>query len=172
MAQFIGIEVSSVEKIYLALAELPQAIVEAGSDAVLDYWRGVLRNPANYPPYRFISRAEAYPNAPYKPGYFTKAQWVAVMIKIHKPGYGPGEENRTGKLAKGWQKVGSGERGFLYNAEPYASHVIGDKEQARQPALVGWLQSSDMLSQPRLVAGAERALKAEVEKQIKKRMPK
>lgn len=169
MANFIGIEVSGIEKVYLALAELPQAIVDEGSDAILDYWRGVLRNPANYAPWRYVSRAEAYPGAPYKPGYFSAKQFRFVMAKMSE-GYQPGAQNRTGTLAKGWMKAGTGEAGFLYNAEPYASFVIGDPGQAAQPKLVGWLTGDKPLDTPAHIKGAERALQKAAEKVIKRKM--
>lgn len=170
MAEFIGLEIEGVEKIYLALAELPSELTDAGADAILDYWRGALRNPANYPPYRYISRAQAYPSAPYKPGYFSARQFRFVMALVRN--HSPGPQNRTGELAKSWDKIGRGESGFLVNSAPYASFVIGDGTQAAQPALVGWLTGSQAINSPRLVAGAERALKKAADEAVRKAVGK
>lgn len=172
MAEFIGLEISNVEKIYLSLAELPAQLLDAGSDAVLDYWQGVLRNPANYAPYKYVSRASAYPDAPYRPGYFSEKQFRFVMAKIRSGEFTPGSPQRTGELAKSWIKEGKGETAFLYNAAPYASFVIGDGTQARQPRGVGWLTGTETINQPRVVKGAEQALTKAVEKAIKKALGK
>jgi hypothetical protein len=172
MAEFIGIEVSDVERVYLALAELPPEMVDRGADAVLAYWHGVLSNPANYAKYRYISRAQAYPNAPYKPGYFSARQWRYVMARIHSGEITPGRSQRTGTLARSWRQIGKGESAFLVNQAPYASYVVGDGEQARQPDLVGWLTGGESVNQPRVVAGAERALAQAVEKAAKDKLRK
>jgi hypothetical protein len=172
MAEFIGIEISNVEQIYLALAELPPQLLDAGADAVLDYWRGVLRNPANYAPYKRVRRATAYPNAAYAPGWFSRAQLRFVMARIRSGEITPGIPQRTGRLAASWDKVGSGEAAFLANRAPYASFVIGDGQQANQPRLVGWLTAGQVINQQRVVAGAVRALQVAVDKAIKRGMAK
>jgi hypothetical protein len=91
----------------------------------------------HYTPYKFVSRASAYGKPSDAPaGYFSWKQFRYVMAMLH----GGGGGGRTGKLKDGWATKGQG-GGFgmsVYNSVDYATYVMGDAGQARQPAKVGW----------------------------------
>ena len=186
MAQFIGIEVLNVDKVARWLVELPTIALDTAADAILDYWRGVLRNPANYSAYRYISRAEAYPDSVNDPrwrvpnadgsmpkpvpGYFSPAQHRYVMARLSK-----GEINipyqRTNRLATSWDKVGEGVNGFLVNSAPYASYVIDPAGQSRHEQRVGWWTAPGPLTEPARIRQAERQADAAIEKRARQTAP-
>lgn len=158
MAEFIGLEVTGLEALTDFLLNLDAHMIDIASDAMLEYYRKALRNPANYSPYKHVTRAAAYPNAPAGPGWFSDKQRKYVMAAIRRGEIKIGN-NRTGNLAKSWKKEGYGEKAFLYNDAPYASYVVSPDGQSNHERLVGW-QTGDVFMAYRTKEAEQAATKA------------
>jgi hypothetical protein len=163
MSDFIGISVDGIQELEAFLAKVPEAAIDAVYDAGNEYMLNVLRT---YPPYRYVARKRAYPDAPYRPGWFSSKQFRYVMAAIRRGEITPGRPNRTQNLSKGWRIVGQGRGSFLANEVPYAKYLQSKPDQARQPALAGWKAIEDEASERsgRLL----RILDAEVGKALRK----
>ena len=123
---------------------LPEEYRDQAFLEISEYALDVLKN--DQPKYKYVSRAEAYPDADYLPGWFSQRQHRYVMGKISS-----GEivipYRRTGALAEAWNLSKTDETYVFSNPSPAAQWAYGEK-QARQLALVGWKKLS------RIVAGA------------------
>jgi hypothetical protein len=98
-----------------------------------------------YPPYKWVTRARAYPNAAAGPGWFSEKQRRFVMASLRagrnlKTGspMEPGYPHRTGNTQRAWETRGKGEQVRIINDAPAAMHLFDNQRQARQPGLVGW----------------------------------
>lgn len=92
-----------------------------------------------YPHYRFKGRPRAYGKVSDAPaGYFSWKQFRYVMWKIHQPGFNLGQSNRNMDIKNAWHIEGRGVNVEIVNSAPGAVYLFDPKQQARQPALVGW----------------------------------
>lgn len=147
MASLIGIDIRGVEPLTKYLDDLKKAeIAKRASEEVAKYLLNVLRT---YPPYQYVSRANAYPDAPAGPGWFSDKQrrWFFAALAN-------GELNlpyqRTQGLSRGWQIVGSGDNIIIVNETDYGIHVMGDSQgefQSRMSARIGWKTMPYILSE-------------------------
>lgn len=101
---------------------------------------------ASTPQYTYISRAAAYPNAPYKPGYFSRKQFRFVMAAIAEGRITPGMPHRSGATENGWAVKGQGTRATIVNNAAGATWTMHPYWQARQPAMVGWQKADFVIS--------------------------
>jgi len=144
------------------ISEIPRNARAAGTEAVAQVL--VDKYLAPYPPYRFYSRADAYPEAhtlnpeawqymgpdgemkAHKPmpGYFSLKQWRFVMSLRSK--YDFGFPHRTGELQRSWKVVNAGIRTMITNTDPGAPFVVG-KRQARQPQGAGWIDMDTIIEE-------------------------
>lgn len=103
---------------------------------------GALSLKESYPAYKYVSRAEAYPDAPAGPGWFSDRQRRYVMAKMRK-----GEiaipYQRTDTLKQGWQSTGVG----IKNTVPYSRYVQGSMSQSQHENLVGWPTTRNWLKE-------------------------
>lgn len=166
MAEFIGIEIENLEQVTDYLLKLPTVFIDTAANAVMRYWLGVLRNPRNYPKQKSVTRAEAYPDAPAGPGWFSDKQRKYVMAAIRR-GDIVTPYSRTNTLAKSWEIEGEGVNSFLVNTADYASYVIDPEGQSRHEAMVGWWTAPGPLEEPQRIRAAEEAVDKAVSRAIK-----
>lgn len=106
----------------------------------------IMREQPDDTPYQYISRADAYPDAPYKPGWFSLRQFRYVMAKISS-----GEitipYNRTGDISNAWRVEGKLSKARPVNDNEKAPYVFGDKQQSRHEKMVGWQTVSARVEQ-------------------------
>lgn len=158
----IGIDVSGEKEIQKQIDALPDAVKDAVTKDVLNLLLNVERK---YPPFVHVTRAEAYPNAPAGPGWFSKKQRGFVMAAIREGTIKPGVKKRNQKLSKGWQIIGEGQTALLVNEVEYAPYLKDDVLQAGLPALAGWKKlSTDLKDHAERIsktiqASAKKALK-------------
>jgi hypothetical protein len=87
------------------------------------------------------------------------------MARISEGSIVPGRSNRSQRLAQGWKIIGSGSNSLIVNEVPYAGYVMGDNEQARMPAKIGWKKITDIITDRmdqiirRADAGIQKAIK-------------
>lgn len=116
-----------------------------------------------YDDYQYISRAQAYPNAPAGPGWFSAKQRRYVMAAIRK-GVIKVPYQRTGTLAASWRVTGSGVEAQATSAAPYASYVVGAPGQSNHERLVGWRTTQTRITdnQQRIINRARNAIRRAV----------
>jgi hypothetical protein len=133
-ASIIGIDKLRAKLMLVAPAVADEAFVQASK-----YLLHVLVN-KEVPPYKHVSRATAYPNAPYKPGWFSLKQFRYVMWAIGK-GLIKIPYQRGGRakgIETGWVIKGTGVNTTITNITPGAQYIYDPNKQARQLKLVGW----------------------------------
>ena len=131
---FVGIAISDVSALISKLEALPDAMQEAATEDVATYLVNVLRLS---PPQKSVSRADAYPDAPAGPGWFSEKQrrwffWALNSGELQIP------YRRTQAIAQGWQILGSGKNTIIVNEAPGVVFVHDDNLQSRHEAMVGW----------------------------------
>jgi hypothetical protein len=133
MSDFVGVDIRGMEQVAKLLKNLPIEVQNAASDDVADYMLNVERL---NPPYQYISRAQAYPNAQAGPGWFSAKQRKYVMAKIRSGEIAPGSPHRTQTFSRGWRKEDKGVNAFLVNEVPYGIHLKDPR--ANHMKLIGW----------------------------------
>ena len=109
----------------------------------------------HYPPYKLVTRTQAYGQP-----FVSARQRRYVMARIKEGSIDPGYPHRTGELQQGWHKVGTGVNARAVNEVGYAPYVMGTKDQARQPGMVGWRKIADIISTN--IKGAVRHAEAKI----------
>jgi hypothetical protein len=132
---FIGIDIRADENIKTLLDKMPGDIQDAATDEVMKYLQRVEQE---YPPYQYVTRAQAYPTAPAGPGWFSDKQRKYVMARIRKGEITPGTPRRTQNFRRGWKIIGKGKDSLLVNEVPYGPYLKDDMQQARHMFLIGW----------------------------------
>lgn len=134
----IGIDIQGVEAVQRKLQAMIDArMADRAADAVAKYLVDVFKL---YPTEKYVSRAEAYPDAPAGPGWFSDKQrrWFFAALRsgaLDLP------YRRTQTLRNNWQIIGSGTTLIIVNDTPYAVHVMGDSQgalQSRMSERIGW----------------------------------
>jgi hypothetical protein len=97
------------------------------------------------PPYKLVSRFRAYGMQDGGPGWFSEKQRRYVMMMIKKGVITPGTSQRTGATAEGWHTEQKGTKTVIVNTTEGARWTMNDYWQARQPALVGWQKTGDVI---------------------------
>jgi len=82
--------------------------------------------------YRYITRKKAYGKT-----FVSDKQRRYVMARIRSGKITPGRSNRSGTISRAWRLKGKGAKTTIVNDAKGADFVLGDRRQARQPALVG-----------------------------------
>jgi hypothetical protein len=138
----INVEVRGLEQLLPNIKSLPPELIEQVMAQVGEYSLEVVRN--EQPPYRYVSRADAYPDAPAGPGFFSDKQrrWFFAALasgELNIP------YNRTGTLAAGWKLEKAGDNFTLVNDVPYAPYVQGFSGQSRHEGMVGWKRINQII---------------------------
>jgi hypothetical protein len=144
MSSFIAIDITGIDRVKSYLSRFPAVAADAGCDAAADYLVSALKL---YPPYSYVTRARAYPDAPAGPGWFSDKQRRYVMMMIHKGLIHPGVKNRTQEFARAWTKVGKGQNVIVANETSYGIFLMDDQRQARMMAIIGWKKIQDTLEE-------------------------
>ena len=106
------------------------------SQSVNDVGQYMLYRLREYPAYRYVSRIAAYGRSFVSDRQRNWFFWALGAGIIH-----PGQNNRTGKLGKGWEiKQVNPKQIDLVNAVEYAKYVQGTDPHphAAQPRMAGW----------------------------------
>ena len=130
----IGIDVRGLKELDSLFQQAPDAVQDAINVAVGDYLVNVLRA---YPPQQYVSRKAAYGQT-----FFSDRQrrWFFAALRsgdLQIPG------KRTQTLAQGWKRLDD----LVYNEVEYAKFVMGEDEQSRHEAMVGWLTTDQVVQQ-------------------------
>lgn len=130
----IGIDVSGLKELRELALKLPDAVFDAITEDVGDYLVNVLRS---YPPKNYVTRKAAYGQT-----FFSDRQrrWFFAALRsgdLQIPG------KRTQTLAQGWKRLDD----LVYNEVEYAKFVMGEDEQSRHEAMVGWLTTDQVVQQ-------------------------
>src|SRR5512139_1044120 len=131
----INIEVKGLDQLLPKIKSLPDELKNQVVEKVSEYSLEVMRT--EQPDYKYVSRADAYPDAPAGPGFFSERQrrWFFAALASGELSI---PYNRTGTLAAGWQISRSGDSFTLSNDVPYAPYVQGIESQSRHERMVGW----------------------------------
>lgn len=154
------ITVRKLAELQKYLADVPVKARRAATNAAADHLIGEL---SRYPKYKEVSRKAAYPEVR---GWFSARQRRYVMARIRSGRIDPGYPHRTGRLRRGWRKKGEGYKVMIENTTDYAGHVMGQRDQARQPQLAGWRKVLDVAndSASEMRRAADLAIKIELDK--------
>lgn len=121
---------------------LPDKLADPVTEDVANYLITVFQQ---YPPYQYVSRAEAFPDAiittkggKQLKGWFSWAQFRYVMAAINDGTIQPGKPHRTQTFRKGWKKIGKGRNLIIANEVPYGPYLKGPGEQSRMMVIIGW----------------------------------
>ena len=151
----------SLARIAKWIEKLPSGARDLASQTIAE---SVVNYMRMYEDYAYISRAQAYPDAPAGPGWFSDRQRRYVMAKIRS-----GEIQipypRTMTLQAGWQVRSEGNGNYkISNIARYAQYVQGDGTQSRHEAMVGWKTVSQKIddNQNRIMADARNAVRAAI----------
>ena len=132
----------NMEKLSKKFGTLGKKATAAASEAVGKYLLNILVH-KEIPPYRHVSRKQAYPEVD---GWFSdkqRAWFFANKSRFISPSgsiipyrrRGPG----GGGIQSKWQMVGSGMNLVVSNLAPEANHIYDDFGQSRMANLGGWL---------------------------------
>ena len=132
---FVAIDTRNLAAVTEKLNQLGTVYAGYGVEASNEYIVNTLQS--TQPPYSYVSRAEAYPDAPAGPGWFSIAQRRYVMAAIAR-GDIQIPYRRTQETRKGWTTIGVGENQLVVNEAPAAVYLYDDARQANMSALRGW----------------------------------
>lgn len=161
----IKVSVRGVDQLKKFFSELTPAARKAAVKGASEYLIGNdQRGLKHYPSYKYVTRKSAYGQT-----FSSDKQRRYVMAMIREGKTTPGQSNRNGTLKAGWawKKQGAGYGASVYNNVPYATFVMGDAGQARQPAKVGWRKLMAVVESN--LNGMIRAASTEVNKWLKGR---
>jgi hypothetical protein len=131
--------ITDLTRIQNKLAQLPPQAIDAGLEMAGNYLLNVLVN-KEIPPYSYVSRAEAYGDMGFGPGWFSDKQRRYVMAAIHDGRITiPYDRGGTYGIQSRWRIEGAGAQRTLTNDSPGAPWVYSDPKPPRQLAMVGWL---------------------------------
>ena len=158
-------KIRGIEKVKSFFNELGYKTKGVAADAFSDYIIGDgTHGLRHYVKYRRVTRKEAYGQT-----FKSDKQRRWFFANLHEGNILPGYPRRTGRLQRGWDKKGSSTKITIFNREPYAKWVHGDRSQANLNALVGWRKTMDIVKSN--VAGAIRHARAKVKEYLKGKKP-
>jgi len=154
----IRIELLNYKEIEAKLNKLPIEVADTCMGEVQDYMLNVMRS--DQPSPNYVSRTQAY-GQPFSSDkqrrwFFWALNSGAISVPYH----------RTQALSKGWHIVNRGLLGYLVNYTPGASYVVGERNQANQPRLVGWKKASQQIQER--ISKINKVLEGAAKKAIKK----
>ncbi len=157
MSEFVAIEIAGLEELIAKLSDLPAEVQDEAIEAVNQYMLNVLKL---YPPYRHVPFKDAYGD------WFSEKQRRYVMARISEGSITPGSPSRTQQFAQGWDVLGYGRNSIIANQTPYGPYLVGDTEQARMPAKIGWKKLGDTIKErmEQIIRHAEIGVKNAIKK--------
>ena len=158
-------KIRGIEKVKAYLNTVAHGTKSVAISALADYIIGDgTHGLKQYPRYKHVTRKAAYGRT-----FQSDKQRRWFFANLHEGNILPGYPRRTGRLQRGWDKKGSSTKITIFNREPYAKWVHGDRSQANLNALVGWRKTMDIVKSN--VAGAIRHARAKVKEYLKTRKP-
>lgn len=153
---FIGIDLrtSGLDKAIKDFDELPDAVIDAGTEAANEY---IVDMERAYVPYRHVTVAESG-------GWKSEKQRRYVMARIRE-GTIKIPYRRTQNLRRGWKTLGYGRNQIVVNEVPYAGWVKDIATQTQAHMLRGWeVTANDIRNKlgqivRKFEAGAKKAIK-------------
>lgn len=136
----IGIDIRGIEPLVKYLDDIAKAkIAEKAAEDVSKYLVDVLKL---YPPQKYVTRADAYPEVG---GFFSERQrrWFFAALASGELSI---PYRRTQGFAQAWQIVGSGANIIIVNDTEAADYIMGPG-QSRHEAMVGWKQLPAILKE-------------------------
>ena len=131
-----------IDQLMSRVGSLPKVYIDELIDEVGEYAVGVFTE--KQPRYKYISRAQAYPNAPAGPGWFSERQRKYVMARIDDGSINI-PYHRTGQMMAAW-KLRKGDDNFsLVNDAPGIQFVMGE-QQSKHEEMVGWKKASVIIA--------------------------
>lgn len=135
----IKIEILNYKEIESKLNKLPIEAADVCAGEVQDYMLNVMRS--DQPSPNYVTRKAAY-GQPFQSDkqrrwFFWALNSGAINVPYH----------RTQELSKGWHIVNRGLLGYLVNYTKGASYVVGERNQSRHEAMVGWKKASQQISE-------------------------
>ena len=154
----LKIEILNYKEIEAKLNKLPIEVADTCMGEVQDYMLNVMQS--DQPPPNYVSRTQAY-GQPFSSDkqrrwFFWALNSGQISVPYH----------RTQELSKGWHIVNRGLLGYLVNRTPGASYVLGERNQANQPRLVGWKKASQQIQER--ISKINKVLEGAAKKAIKK----
>lgn len=151
---------NALERIARWLERLPEG---ARAIAVPEIAEEVADAMREYDSYQYVSRAQAYPNAPAGPGWFSDRQRRYVMAAI-RSGTIQIPYQRTGILSASWRVSGTGAEAQVVSDAPAATYVMGAPGQSNHERLVGWRTTQQRIedAQQRIITRARNAIRRAV----------
>ncbi len=143
----IKIEILNYKEIEAKLNKLPIEAADMCAGEVQDYLLNVMKT--DQPSPNYVSRASAYPGdkITLKSGRevvgFQSLRQYYYVLYLYATGKIP--YRRTQELSRGWHIVNRGLLGYLVNYTKGASYVVGERNQANQPRMVGWKKASQQI---------------------------
>jgi hypothetical protein len=134
-------QVYGLDGLLSRISSLPKELQDEILADVSEYAMQIL---AEYPQYRYISRAQAYGQQAGGLGWFSDAQRRYVMAAISE-GKITIPYTRTGNLGASWTVTRSGDKIVISNSAQYAPYVVGFAAQSRHEKSVGWKKITDTL---------------------------
>lgn len=142
----IRIKVRTLEEAEAFISEqIPRKFRGVYAEAVAG---GLVIELRKQPPYKYVSRFEAYGMQEGGRGFFSDKQRRYVMARLRDGTFDPGAPKRTGQTTgrpgqpvrsgPGFRVENKGAKAVIANTEPGARWTVNDTWQARQPAKVGW----------------------------------
>lgn len=154
----IKIEILNYKEIEAKLNKLPIEAADMCAGEVQDYLLNVMRT--DQPSPNYVSRKAAYGQSfqseKQRRWFFWALDTGAIEVPYH----------RTQALSKGWHIVNRGVLGYLVNYRKGASYVVGERNQANQPRVVGWKKASQQIEER--LAKINKIIDAAAKKAIKK----
>jgi hypothetical protein len=173
----LSVDVREDPRIIAFLKGLPRGTVKVALPAIAEWnigngQRGLKR----YSPYRYVSRARAYPDMSFTTkggrrivGYKSLKQFQYVMARIREGRIDPGVPHRTGNTQRGYHMVTTN-RGYtvkIVNKTRGAVYTRHNILQARLNRLAGWRKTALVIASNSM--GAMRHARSKVREYLRKR---
>jgi hypothetical protein len=133
----IKIDLLGNKEIEEKLEKLPTEVADLAIGDVQDYMLNVLKS--DQPPPKLVTRKAAYGVSAFSE---KQRRYLGYLYSTGQVPY-----HRTQAMSRGWHLV-KGQRGlfgYIVNYTPGISYVIGERNQSRHEALVGWKKVSQQL---------------------------
>lgn len=135
MSSFLGISIDGIDGLSTWAERLPIEAADAGTESADAYLVEALRE---YPPYSYIPISAVG-------GFVSDRQRRYVMSQIRAGNIKPGQDNRTQRLAQGWQTIGAGRNQIVVNEVPYGVYEHDPALQTKMHMLQGWQTLPDFI---------------------------
>jgi ribosome modulation factor len=171
----ISIDIRKLDPVINYLKSIPRGTVKVALPAMAEWFIGNgQRGLRRYSPYRYVSRARAYPDMSFTTkdgrrivGYKSLKQFQLVMARVREGRIDPGVPHRTGNAQRGYV-MSTTNRGYtvkIQNRTRGAVYTRHNVLQARLNLLAGWRKARAVIESN--MDGALRHARAKVRAYLK-----